>query len=129
MFAALFAGLFQFLLFLGAVVLIYNIFVSEWWDAKLSLRRDSKSKFSNTDKIAQVKLVSNDRKDIEKFVTDNAQYLSDQMVKKLVARIETLDIDEVILSDDALKRRIETLPQQEMEAEDAQATRSQRTGH
>jgi hypothetical protein len=130
-FAALFSSIFELLMFLGAAALIYYIFISDWWRAQRAKHRETYSKSSNVEKIAQVKLVSDSRKDIEQFVTDNAQYLSNPMVAKLVARIESLKIDDVILADDNLKKRIAALPDQaqaeaEVEEEDAQATRSQR---
>lgn len=126
-FAALFSSIFEFLLFVGAAALIYYVFISDWWQAQRAKHRETNSKSSNVDKIAQVKLVSDDKKDIERFVTDNAQYLSDPMVKRLVARIEELKVDDVIISDELLKKRIAELPQEEIEEEaHAEIARSQR---
>ncbi len=128
MFVALFASLLEFCLFVAAVVVVYQIFLSDWIAAKRAGWREVRGRAESIDKIAQVKLVSDDAKGIEQFVTNNAQYLSDQMVKKLVARIESLKIDQVIASDEILKKRIEELPQPE-EEEDAETARSQRAGH
>jgi predicted membrane protein len=117
-FAALFSSIFELLLFLGAAALIFYGFISDWWQAQRAKHREEFSKTSNVEKIAQVKLVSDSRKDIEQFVTDNAQYLSNQMVAKLVARIESLKIDNFILEDDLLKKRIADLPtEQDIQAE------------
>lgn len=134
--AALASSIFEFLIFVGAVALIYYVFVSDWWGAKRLKFRESKGKIGSIEKIALVKLVSDDKKDIEKFVTDNAAYLSDQMVKKLVARIESLKIDDVIRDDENLKKRIAELPQDQTQAEAeaeeeayAETTRSQRTSN
>lgn len=109
MFAYLFSALFQFLAFVGFAVLIYQIFLSDYIKAKRLESKNLKDKYASLDKIAQVKLVSDDAKDIEKFITDNAQYLSDETVKQLVARIEMIKADQVINADTILKKRIEDL--------------------
>lgn len=115
MFAALFASLMEFFLFVFAVVVVYQIFLSDWIAAKRAQWKEARSKSDSVDKIAQVKLVSDDAKGIEKFVTNNAQYLSDQMVKKLVARIESIRVDGVISADEILKTRIAELQPEEDE--------------
>ena len=118
MFAALFASFLEFVLFVFAVVVVYQIFLSDWIAAKRVQWKEARSKGDSIDKIAQVKLVSDDAKGIEKFVTNNAQYLSDQMVKKLVARIETIKVDGVISADEILKTRIAELePEEEIESD------------
>lgn len=119
MFAALFASLMEFVLFVFAVVVVYQIFLSDWIAAKRVQWKEARNKNDSIDKIAQVKLVSDDAKGIEKFVTNNAQYLSDQMVKKLVARIESIRVDGVISADEILKTRIAELePEEEAEVTD-----------
>ena len=120
MFAALFASAFEFLLFVAAIVIVYQIFLSDWIYEKRNKRKESKGKASSVDKLGKVKLVSDDPKDIEMFVTDNAQYLSDQMVTKLVARIEYLKADKVITADEVLKQRIEEL--EPIEGDESNAT-------
>lgn len=127
MFATLFASFMEFVLFLFAVVVVYQIFLSDWIADKRAQWKEARNKGDSIDKIAQVKLVSDDAKGIEKFVTNNAQYLSDQMVKKLVARIETIKVDGVISADEILKTRIDEL--QPEEEEENVETRSQRSGH
>ena len=121
MFAALFASLMEFVLFVFAVVVVYQIFLSDWIAAKRAQWKEAKDKNNSIDKIAQVKLVSDDAKGIEKFVTNNAQYLSDQMVKKLVARIESIRVDGVISADEILKTRIAELQPEEEEETEAKA--------
>lgn len=128
MFAALFASVFEFLLFVGALVIVYQVFLGDWIAAKRAQWKEVKGKADSIDKIAQVKLVSGDAKGIEQFVTNNAQYLSDPMVKKLVARIESLQVDQVIAADELLKNRIAEL-QPEEEEEHAETIRSQRTSN
>lgn len=127
MFAALFASFLELCLFVFGVVVVYQIFLSDYIGHLRAGWKEAKSKNNSVDKIAQVKLVSDDPKGIEQFVTDNAQYLSDQMVKQLVARIESLKVDQVITEDEVLKKRIAALPQPEEEEEDAETIRSQRT--
>lgn len=118
MFAALFASLMEFALFVFAVVVVYQIFLSDWIAAKRAEWKESREKGNSIDKIAQVKLVSDDAKGIEKFVTNNAQYLSDQMVKKLVARIESIRVDSIISADEILKTRIAELePEEKVESD------------
>lgn len=128
MFAALFASVFEFLLFVGALVIVYQVFLGDWIAAKRAQWREVKGKADSIDKIAQVKLVSGDVKDIEQFVTNNAQYLSLPMVKQLVARIESLQVDQVIATDELLKNRIANL-QSEEEEENAETIRPQRTSN
>ena len=123
MFAALFASLMEFVLFVFAVVVVYQIFLSDWIAAKRMQWKEAREKGNSIDKIAQVKLVSDDAKGIEKFVTNNAQYLSDQMVKKLVARIENIKVDGVISADEILKTRIAELQPEEDEEETTTAGR------
>jgi hypothetical protein len=127
-YAALFSSLMEFVLFVFAVVVVYQIFLSDWIATKRAQWSVDKSKSGSIDKIAQVKLVSDDAKGIEEFVTTNASYLSDQMVKKLVARIESLKIDQVIAGDELLKTRIAEL-QPEEEEQDAETLRSQRSSN
>lgn len=122
----MFTEIIEFILFIGIGATIYYTFVSDWWGARHARFKESKILSSNIGKIAQVKLVSDDKKDIEQFITENATYLTDQMVDKLVARIESLKVDDVIINDDRLKKRIVGLPIQEEEEENAKTTRSQR---
>lgn len=129
MFAALFASFLEFCLFVFGVVVVYQIFLSDWVAAKRAQWKEVKERNNSVDKIAQVKLVSDDAKGIEKFVTNNAQYLSDQMVAKLVARIEAIKAGDVITADELLKTRIAELPQPEEEEEDAETTRPQRASN
>lgn len=125
MFAALFMSFLEFCLFVFAVVVVYQIFLSDWIGAKRAQWKEARSKNDSIDKIAQVKLVSDDAKGIEQFVTNNAQYLSDQMVKKLVARIESIRAGDVISADDIMKTRFADLqPQEEEVVETTEKLRS-----
>lgn len=106
MFVGLFAAIMEFAIFIIACYVLYDIFLSDFVGEKLSINKKKKSEASSVSKIAQVKLVSDDPKDIEKFIAANAQFLSDEMVKKLVDRIEMIKYDQII-NDDSLKKRIE----------------------
>lgn len=68
---------------------------------------------SEAEKIAKVKALSTNPKDIEKFIVDNAKTLSDATIDILVARMEMLAADRVIREDD-LKVRIDdiTIPKE-----------------
>ena len=96
----------------GAVIgsaLLYQLLLSDFVEEKYKKWKDNKNIGSSANKIAQIKIISDDIKGIEKFVTDNAQYLSDQTVKKLVGRIEEIKAGDVIAADDLLKVRINNL--------------------
>ena len=89
-----------------------------FWDEYLSdiikekrfQTQENELKVLKLEKISQVKMVSDDPKEIEKFITDNAQFLSDQIVKQLVSRIELIKSERVINADSSLlKSRIESL--------------------
>src|SRR5271157_226187 len=119
--AALASSVIELLIFVGVSVMVYQIFLSDWVKAWRSQNAEKHSKYSNVEKIALVKLVSNDPKDIEQFITNNATYLSDVTVQKLVARIDAIRTDNIISADDVLKARFEDLnvrAQQEAEAEE-----------
>lgn len=115
MFAYLFVSFIEILGFVGVSVLLYQIFLSDFIKAKRLEVKNAKSKYDSLDKIAQVKLVSDDRKDIERFITENAQYLSAEMVKKLVERIDMIKNDHIIETDTLLKKKFEELEESEEE--------------
>jgi hypothetical protein len=68
---------------------------------------------TEAEKIAKVKALSTNPKDIEKFIIDNAKTLSDATIDILIARMEMLAADRVIRDDD-LKLRIDdiTIPKE-----------------
>jgi hypothetical protein len=123
--AALASSIFELIIFVGVSVVIYQIFLSDWVKAFRAQNAEKHSKYSNIEKIAKVKLVSEDPKDIEQFITNNATYLSDATVNQLVARIDALHTDKIISADDILKARFEDLEikkQQQAEAEAEEET-------
>ncbi len=67
---------------------------------------------NEAEKIAKVKALSTNPKDIEKFILDNAKTLSDATIDILIARMEMLAADRVIRDDD-LKMRIESVSKEE----------------
>jgi len=120
-YGALLSSIVELLIFIGIATVIYQVFLSDWVKAFRAQNAEKHSKYSNVEKIALVKLVSEDPKDIEQFITNNATYLSDATVQKLVARIEAIQTDRIISADDLTKRRFEDLDikhQQEAEAEE-----------
>lgn len=99
------------------VIVLYQVFVSDAvsdaWNGIMDKRKrgqQSKERISAADKIAKVKMVSTDIKDIEKFIMDNAKDLSDGVVSQLVSHIEALRADQDIMGD-ALKSKIDGLSQ------------------
>jgi len=97
---------------IGVLYVLWSTFISDWVSNKREEWSSSRGKQSAVDKIALVKLASNDPKDIEKFVTENADFLSMDTVKKLVARIENIRDERVIAADDMLKQRIDSLEEE-----------------
>jgi alpha-N-acetylglucosamine transferase len=125
MFAYLFSAVIEFLFFVGACVLIYQVFLSDWLQGIRAANKERNSAKESANKIAQVKLVADDPKDIEKFISTNAQYLSEETVKKLVERIEMIKCDRIIY-EDSLKKRVDDLAahsvvEAELEAEEVPA--------
>ena len=128
--AALASSIMELVIFVGIAVVIYQVFLSDWVKAWRAQNAEKHSKYSNLEKIAKVKMVSEDPKDIEQFITNNATYLSDATVQKLVARIEAIHTDKVISADDILKQRFEDLDtkrQQEAEAEEEEHAKTARS--
>lgn len=113
MFALLFVTVVEYAIVAGVLVAGYNIFLSDIIKAHRQKTVESKARFDSADKIAKVKLVSMDQKDIEQFITANAQYLSDSVIDQLVSRIEYLQADQSIAEDNLLKKRISDLKQPE----------------
>jgi hypothetical protein len=110
MFVALFVGLVEFLFVVGGVYLVYKLLLSDWLASKRLASKEKKDALGAAQKIAQLKLVSDDAKDIENFIAQNAANLSDDMVKKLVERIESLKCDHLIY-EDSLRKRIDQAAQ------------------
>lgn len=99
----------EFLLAAVLGVIVWDVFLSDLLKGKIMNFAEQRTNVSNADKIARVKLVSDDARGIEKFITDNASLLSDAMVQQLVARIEAIKTDKVIDADTLLKSRIDDL--------------------
>jgi hypothetical protein len=105
-------GLISYIMEIGGAALflaiIYNVFLSDFIEEKMFNMRERKVKLQNAAKLAQVKLVSDVSKDIESFIANNAEYLSDEMVLRLVNRLEALK-DDRIINDDILASKINNL--------------------
>lgn len=97
------------------LVTIYDVFFGDVIANRLRLKKKAASTKSNVEKLARVKSISDDPKDIEKFITDNAQYLSPELVEQLVCRIELVKADRVIDNDNILKTRIDALESPQIE--------------
>lgn len=95
-------------------IILYFIFLHDSVKDHYEEKRKLDEKTSNVEKIAKIKAVSDEAKDIEKFVTDNASYLSRGTIEILVARIEELKADKII-NGEVLKSRIDDLVEEELE--------------
>jgi len=116
MFAYLFITALELIAGIAGLTLIYYVFLSDYVKERIEKSNENKAKLNSMNKISCTKLVSNDVKDIEKFIETNAQYLSVEIVNKLVSRIEYLNADKAINEDNNLKTRIDALaPAPELE--------------
>lgn len=88
--------IFEIVTTLVVIYFVYELFLSDFFEAQIESFRQHKLTASNFDKIAKIKLVSDDPKEIEKFITDHAQFLSDVIVQLLVNRIAELKADKAI---------------------------------
>ena len=119
MFAYLFITALELVAGIAGLVLVYHVFLSDYVKERREKSNENKAKLNSMNKIACLKLVSNDAKDIEKFIEANAQFLSAEVVNKLVSRIEYLNADKAISDDNNLKTRIDALnPALEQELEE-----------
>ncbi len=99
-----------------AIVLLYIFFIDDIKRIWNNYRQQAET-LSTTDKIAKVKELSDDAKDIEKFIMANAASLSAKSVDRLIARLDALKSDKVIM-DDNLQRRIADISSSSTEAEE-----------
>lgn len=99
------------------LIVIYDVFFGDIIANKFRMKKKAAITKTNVEKLARVKSISDDPKDIEKFINDNAQYLSPELVEQLVCRIELLKADKIIDNDNFLKTRIDSLKEPEEEAE------------
>ena len=88
--------------------IVYATFFSDYLANKAKQNSKKSAAFSNAEKLAKVKAVSDDPRDIEKFIAENVAYLDNTQVDQLVCRIESLKADRVINGDN-LKTRIDAL--------------------
>jgi len=93
---------------------VYDFYLSDLIKDKLDKSRTKKLTIDKFEKIAQIKLISDDSKEIEKFICDNTEHLSTETVQKLVDRMEVIKSDRII-GNDSLKTRIDSLVENEEE--------------
>lgn len=87
------------------VLSLYYLFVENGLVSFFSSRKAKKRAMTSAEKVARVKATSDDPKEIETFITKNAENLGEESLNKLIERIELLKADRII-NDDILKRRI-----------------------
>lgn len=85
----------EFLASLVLLVILYHYFLAD----KLMEFKEARAQASSADKIARMKVLSDDPKEIEKFIISNAASLSDASMNSLLARLETLHAEKVINDD------------------------------
>jgi hypothetical protein len=97
--------MFSYLFTVVVSIILYQVFIED--DVKSFIRRRTSRKANITaaEKIAKVKAVSDDIKDIETFIARNADNLSNDIIDILVARIEEIRAENII-GEDSLKQRI-----------------------
>ncbi len=94
-------------------VTLYEIFISDYISEKLDDYRTNKDKYLNANRVAKVKVFSDNVSDIEKFIISSGHYLSEEMVQQLINRIESLQADKALFND-PLKARIDALDKSEV---------------
>lgn len=108
MFALLFSFLIEIVFATLIGVVVYQIFLSDFIKNRKLNREEKEAKVTAISKIAYLKLISNDSKEIENFVNNNAANLSEELVKKLVDRIEILRTDKLLEESDAKRFRFDS---------------------
>lgn len=68
----LFISLAELAILIGVAVVVYYVFLSDWLSRRHFNSVENKDKISSLEKIALIKLVSGNPKDIEAFITSNA---------------------------------------------------------
>lgn len=97
---AIIAGVFLFITFFDEIKYLVLSYLSN---------KDKRNKkILATERIAKVKLLSISSKEIEEFIRDNAEVLSEEMVALLITRLENILTDEALKHND-LKNKIDNL--------------------
>lgn len=112
----LFASILEFVTVVIVLYIFYSIFIADSLKARSIRKKRISNITANVNKIALVKLASNSVSDIESFIEKNAEYLSQDVVKQLVNRIEYLNADSYLKANDRdddenLRMRIDSLAQ------------------
>lgn len=76
----------------GMGALIYKFFLADWLKYQKMERNRIDITPESIEKLAKLKLISENTIEVETFVTNNASILSDDMVNQLVAHIEELKL-------------------------------------
>lgn len=106
-FALTFSVIFESVLTILGLIILYQVFFSRFIKRKLSERAARNEKLAGAEKIAKLKLISDSTKDIETFICGNAAFISDDMINLLVKRIEYLKADTIVKDYDSTKKRID----------------------
>ena len=78
-------------------IVCYQIFLSDIVNSNVQARKERAIKIACAEKIFHLKIISNNTKDIEAFITSSATDLSEDKVKQLVRRVEYLNADKALI--------------------------------
>jgi len=95
--ALLFTVLIEGMIIISVVVILFLLFFYlpfKNWMTKRRERKDATKKANNV--LAPLMLLSDSYKEIIVFLERNAKYLNDEMLKKLLSRVEYLKADQFI---------------------------------
>lgn len=94
-----------------AVVILFGPNIINYFNAK----KDYNSCKLVAERTARVKVLSDNAREIEKFIENNIKLLSEKSMNSLISKLEVLKIDKII-TEDGIKRRIEDLKDYDFES-------------
>lgn len=86
---------------------IYYIFIGDIFGSFIKEKREKSNKKITCQKLAEVKMTSNNTKEIENFIVENVLFLSENTIKKLILRIDDINNDRVITADNIMSKKDE----------------------
>lgn len=80
-------------------VLLYWAFFSDSLKDRIKRKKQKEIDIENIKKISLIKMVSDDRKEIENFISSNVEILPTDIIVKLVERIEVIKSDKLLFDE------------------------------